>query len=95
MPITFETNITHDGKITLPEEYRNLSLQQVKVVLITEQDVLQFKKVTDLPFFGMWADRKDMDDSSKWVRQQRKQWHNSIVNQCLPRKMKSKRRLWL
>jgi len=76
MPITFETNITHDGKITLPVEYRNLASQQVKVVLITEQDVPQFKKVTDLPFFGMWADRKDMDDSGKWVRQQREQWHD-------------------
>ena len=71
MPITFETTITSDGKITLPDEYRNLSSQQVTVTLIAKQDVMQFKKVTDLPFFGMWRDRTDMIDSSKWVRQKR------------------------
>jgi hypothetical protein len=27
----------------------------------------------DEPFFGMWRDRKDMADSSAWVRQMRKQ----------------------
>jgi len=66
MPITFETSITPDGKITLPDEYRNFSSQFVRVMLITEQDAPQFKKVTDLPFFSMWA---DMADNSKWVRQ--------------------------
>ena len=76
MPITFETSITPDGKITLPDEYRNFSSQWVRVMLITEQDAPQFKKVTDLPFFGMWVDRADMADSSKWVRQKREQWHN-------------------
>jgi hypothetical protein len=27
-----------------------------------------------LPFFGMWADRPDMDDSEAWVRSEREQW---------------------
>ncbi len=27
-----------------------------------------------LPFFGMWADREEMRDSSSWVRQLREQW---------------------
>jgi hypothetical protein len=27
-----------------------------------------------LPFFGMWADRPDMDDSAAWVRSEREQW---------------------
>jgi hypothetical protein len=27
-----------------------------------------------LPFFGMWADREEMRDSSLWVRQLREQW---------------------
>ena len=30
------------------------------------------------PFFGMWADRSDVTDSSQWVRQLRKvQWNRS------------------
>lgn len=80
MPITFETTILPDGKITLPNEYRNLSSQKVIVMLIPKQDMSQSKKVTDLPFFGMWADRTDMSDSSKWVRQERKQWHLRSYN---------------
>jgi hypothetical protein len=27
--------------------------------------------ITSLPFFGMWADRKDMTDSGAWVRNAR------------------------
>ena len=27
-----------------------------------------------LPFFGMWAERNDMADSTAWVRGERKQW---------------------
>ena len=27
-----------------------------------------------LPFFGMWADRPDMDDSEAWLRSEREQW---------------------
>ena len=26
------------------------------------------------PFFGMWADRSDMEDSAAWVRSERKRW---------------------
>jgi hypothetical protein len=28
-----------------------------------------------LPFFGMWADRDDLPDSTTWVREQRQRWH--------------------
>jgi hypothetical protein len=27
-----------------------------------------------LPFFGMWADRPDMDDSEAWLCSEREQW---------------------
>ncbi len=31
--------------------------------------------ITDSPFVGMWKDRKDLKDSTAWVREQRKsQW---------------------
>jgi len=30
----------------------------------------------DEPFFGIWQDNKEMDDSSTWVRQTRqREWH--------------------
>ncbi len=27
-----------------------------------------------LPFFGMWADRSDLPESTTWVREQRQHW---------------------
>jgi hypothetical protein len=37
----------------------------------TSQEV----KVTGIPFVGMWHNRKDLDDSSTWVRQIRqREW---------------------
>lgn len=32
-----------------------------------------------LPFFGMWADRKDMRDSAAWVRRERERWQQRAV----------------
>lgn len=29
---------------------------------------------SDLPFFGMWAARTEMADSSTWVREERAKW---------------------
>ena len=29
---------------------------------------------SSLPFFGMWADRPDMDDSEAWLCSEREQW---------------------
>ena len=31
-----------------------------------------------LPFFGMWADREEMSDSSSWVRREREQWQQRL-----------------
>ena len=28
-----------------------------------------------LPFFGLWADRDDLPESTTWVRERRQQWH--------------------
>jgi hypothetical protein len=32
------------------------------------------KKLRDYEFYGMWKDRKDMLDSSVWVRELREKW---------------------
>jgi hypothetical protein len=35
------------------------------------------KPLSEYNFVGMWKDREDMEDSTKWVREQRKtQWRN-------------------
>ncbi|MEX2602218.1 MAG: DUF2281 domain-containing protein [Balneolaceae bacterium] len=35
------------------------------------------RSITESPFFGMWKDREDMQDSEQWVRKIRKsQWSN-------------------
>ena len=35
--------------------------------------------ITSLPFFGMWADRKDMRDGAKWVRKERQKWSSRLT----------------
>ena len=34
----------------------------------------EHEEFANLPFFGMWADRADMQDSVAWVRKQREEW---------------------
>jgi hypothetical protein len=34
-----------------------------------------------LPFFGMWADRDDMQDSTDWVRRERERWQQRAQRQ--------------
>ena len=34
-----------------------------------------------LPFFGMWADRQDMSDSTAWVRREREKWQRRATRE--------------
>lgn len=34
-----------------------------------------------LPFFGMWADRPEMEDSATWVREERATWQTRSARQ--------------
>jgi hypothetical protein len=38
----------------------------------TETNSSQEKSILESPFRGMWKDREDMQDSTKWVRELRK-----------------------
>ena len=40
------------------------------------KNMSQKQKKKDFPGFGMWADRKDMQDSAKWVAKIRSEWKN-------------------
>ena len=33
------------------------------------------------PYFGMWADREDMEDSAVWVRRERERWQQRTARQ--------------
>jgi hypothetical protein len=37
-------------------------------------DTLDPERLVDFPFFGMWADRAEMQDSATWVEQEREKW---------------------
>ncbi len=34
-----------------------------------------------LSFFGLWADREDLRDSSAWVRREREKWRDRLTRQ--------------
>jgi hypothetical protein len=44
-------------------------------------DVTQADDFASLPFFGMWADREEMQDGAAWVRQEREQWQQRAARQ--------------
>ena len=53
-----------------PEERMNLEQKLQVKISSTEIEQSNFQ---DEPFVGMWKDREDIEDSSQWVRQLRKQ----------------------
>lgn len=44
-----------------------------KLELQTLSTEIERSKLEDEPFVGMWKDREDMEDTSRWVRQVRQQ----------------------
>ncbi len=42
-------------------------------------ETCEHEEFADLPFFGMWADRADMQDSVAWVRKQREKWVERVT----------------
>ncbi len=54
-----------------PEERQIL---QTKIIPITELKE-ELPPIKEEPFIGMWSDRKDMENSSKWLKNIReKEW---------------------
>ena len=80
--------ITAKGQVTIPSEIREqLGLTpNSEVVLAVEGNTVRIslagselqpekpkrRPLTEEPFVGMWRSRKDMRDSSDWVRKARK-----------------------
>jgi hypothetical protein len=50
---------------------------QIESVEVAPSDAAgTVQEFATLPFFGMWADRQDIQDSAAWVRQGREQWQH-------------------
>jgi hypothetical protein len=49
-------------------------LEAEQSVIVQTEQFLREADFSALPFFGMWADRKDMKDSTSWLRKERKKW---------------------
>lgn len=43
-----------------------------------EPQALSDEDFLTLPFFGMWADREEMEDSVAWVRKMREAWQEQV-----------------
>ena len=44
-------------------------------------DLTEENDFDSLPFFGMWVDRAEMQDSTAWVRQERERWQQRAARQ--------------
>ena len=76
-----------DGKTIVPDSQVDIPANQpleVEVRLLpkktshTTMTKTANKKldITSLPFFGMWSDREDMENSTEWVQKERENWKN-------------------
>ena len=72
MFITFEAEITPDGLIQLPEQYRNLINRRVSIVITDEPIDIKpsAKKEKNLKFAGLWSDLTNKDVAEMFPRTQ-------------------------
>lgn len=68
---------------TLTPEEQQLALDFIKVLkrkrIAGRVKPPSRQKLADEPFIGMWKDRQDMEDSTAWVRQTRKnEWSRRV-----------------
>lgn len=73
-----ERGLIRGGQIVLPTP---LALPEGTEVVVQIEPIARPRTKSDeksfssLPFFGMWADRKDLSDSADWIHKEREQWH--------------------
>lgn len=60
----------------LPEGMRVIILADELPAPTETEDHDEGAEFERLPFFGMWSDREDMQDSAAWVRREREQWQH-------------------
>jgi hypothetical protein len=73
MFITFETEITADGLIRLPEQYKNLVARRVSVTITDDNDTAtnpQKEKI--LQYAGIWSGLRDEDLGLEEIHERRR-----------------------
>jgi hypothetical protein len=78
-----------DGKTIVPDEPLDLASDQdleVSVRIVPKSHAKRpirktRPRITSLPFYGMWADREDMADSTTWVRKERERWSGRLMSE--------------
>ncbi len=85
--IKVERGKVKDGGIVFPEPLKLPEGTEVAVAIETLSDSEDSSHRADdtgfavLPFFGMWADREEMQDSAAWVRRERERWQQRAARQ--------------
>jgi hypothetical protein len=71
----------HNGTIVFPEPLEIPEGTEVEIRIEpvpepqTPPTVPRPEEFTSQPFFGMYADRDDLQDSVAWVNRERQKWH--------------------
>lgn len=74
-------SIVFTKPLSLPEGTEVVVQIQPFVRTTTPTDSVDTQEFRSLPFFGMWADREDMQDSVAWVRKEREKWQQRATRQ--------------
>ncbi len=54
---------------------------RIELTPIEEKTTSAEGDFASLPFFGMWSEREDMEDSTAWVDKERRSWHQRRTRQ--------------
>lgn len=54
---------------------------RVEAAGTTDREGQALSAFLDLPFFGMWADRPETEDSVRWVHEERATWQTRSTRQ--------------
>ena len=67
-----EQALTEASKLS-DKEQNAIAADILAKVKASEQETQAVSDLADEPFFGIWRDREDLQDSTAWVRDLRKQ----------------------
>ncbi|OQA45666.1 MAG: hypothetical protein BWY52_01198 [Chloroflexi bacterium ADurb.Bin325] len=54
---------------------------RVEAAETTDKEESALDAFANLPFFGMWADRPEMEDGPRWVQEERATWQTRSTQQ--------------
>lgn len=75
------SNIVFPDTLSLPEGTEVVVHIEPVAKVQPEREPANETDFMEQPWFGMWKDRKDMDDSSIWVRRERESWSPRLTKE--------------